>query len=403
MSGDDATGRLSDGITEDIITDLARFRDLDVIARNSTDAYKGKSTDIRQVGRELGVRYVLEGSVQRQGERIRVTAQLIDAANGDHVWAERWDRPVGDVFALQTELAEQVANRLGGYAAVEQAERTEAKRKRPENLSAYELYLLGTETAHRFTPQDSEVALQVLRQAVEADPKLARAWTALAWANLISTNGANDPAPLIQAALGAGQRAMQLDPADAEAHAVVGEAQGLSGDLEQAKIQYEWALSLNPGSADILTFYSGWAADFGDPSAGMEAADKAIRLDPNFPVWAASVYFAYAYFVGGRYDDSLKMVRRVPPENRSIRDFVIEAGSLAMLGRQQEARAAMEAALTHQPGLSAEEWAGSPMFSEATRQKFLEAMRRAEFPLCASPDLLRSKPELKRLPECLAS
>ena len=114
LGGDEATGRLADGITEDIITDLARYRDLDVIARNSTAVYKGKPVDVRQVGRELSVRYVLEGSIQRQGDRVRVTAQLIDAATGAHVWSERWDRPAEDVFAVQTEIAEQGRRGFGG-------------------------------------------------------------------------------------------------------------------------------------------------------------------------------------------------------------------------------------------------------------------------------------------------
>ena len=143
LGGDEATGRLADGITEDIITDLARFREFDVIARNSTAVYKGKPVDVRQVGKDLNVRYVLEGSIQRQGEQIRATAQLIDAATGAHVWSERWDRPAGDVFAVQTEIAEQVASRLGGWGVVIEAERQAARRKRPTDLTAYELYLRG--------------------------------------------------------------------------------------------------------------------------------------------------------------------------------------------------------------------------------------------------------------------
>ena len=118
LGGDEATGRLADGITEDIITDLARFRDLDVIARNSTEAYKGKPVDVRQVGKELSVGYVLEGSVQRQGETVRVTAQLIDAVTGRHIWSERWERPTADIFAVQTELAERVANTLASFGGV---------------------------------------------------------------------------------------------------------------------------------------------------------------------------------------------------------------------------------------------------------------------------------------------
>ena len=124
MGGDEPTGRLADGLTEDVITDLAHFRDLDVIARNSVEVYKGKPVDVRQVGKDLDVRYVLEGSIQRQADRVRVTAQLIDAASDAHVWSQRWDRPTQDVFAVQTELAEAVAAKLGGYTGTITSSRT---------------------------------------------------------------------------------------------------------------------------------------------------------------------------------------------------------------------------------------------------------------------------------------
>jgi TolB-like protein len=123
LSGDESSSRLANGITEDIITDLARFRDLDVISRNSTEVYKGKPVDVRQIGQQLKVRYVLEGSLQRQGEKLRITAQLIDAGSGTHVWSNSWDRPAQDVFAVQTEVAERVAGTLAGYGLIAEADR----------------------------------------------------------------------------------------------------------------------------------------------------------------------------------------------------------------------------------------------------------------------------------------
>ena len=149
LGGDEATGRLADGITEDIITDLARFRDLDVIARNSTEVYKGKPVDVRQVGKDLNVGYVLEGSIQRQGDSVRVTGQLIDAGTGAHVWSERWDRPAEDMFAVQTEVAEKVAAAMGGDLTMGQITRAElqrAKRMRPNDLTAYDYFQLGKES-----------------------------------------------------------------------------------------------------------------------------------------------------------------------------------------------------------------------------------------------------------------
>ena len=171
LGGDEATTRLADGITEDIITDLARFPEFEVVSRNSTGIYKGKAVDVRQVGKDLGVGYVLEGSFQRQGERLRATVQLIDAKTGTHVWSNRWDRPVEEVFALQTDLAEQVANRLGsGAGLIQEAGRKAAKRKRPENLGAYELYLLGTERLEQSTKDSIDDAVRLLRRAVDVGP-----------------------------------------------------------------------------------------------------------------------------------------------------------------------------------------------------------------------------------------
>ncbi len=173
--------RFADGITEDIITDLARSKDLIVIARNSTEVYKGKPTDIRQVGRDLNVKYVLEGSIQSMGERMRVTAQLVEAASGSHVWSERYDRPADDLFAVQNEVTQRIAATLGGYeGAVAQAERGFVRRKPPANLTAFDTYLLGMEAKHRVDEGLSLIKAEALfHKALELDPQLARAYVGL--------------------------------------------------------------------------------------------------------------------------------------------------------------------------------------------------------------------------------
>ncbi len=175
LAGDEATGRLADGLTEDIITDLSRYREIDVIAHNSTEVYKGKAVDVRQVGRDLNVRYVLEGSVQREGDQIRVTAQLIDAASGAHLWSERWDKPSKDFFAVQSDIADQLGNRLGGGGVIEKAEQESARRSRPEDFSAYELYLAARSESARATPEGAKNAIKLFKKALAADPRLARA------------------------------------------------------------------------------------------------------------------------------------------------------------------------------------------------------------------------------------
>jgi TolB-like protein/class 3 adenylate cyclase len=217
LSGDEATQRLADGVTEDIITDLARFREFDVIARASTAVYKGKPVDVRQIGRDLNVRYVLEGSVQRQGEQIRATAQLIDAGTAAHVWTQRWDRPAADLFAVQTEIAQQAAAQIGGWNAVIAAERRTSQRKRPEDLSAYELYLRGSDLLARGGKDNTEEAVRLFTQAVEKDPHLARAWTALSAAHDYTISFGADRNTATEQAKKAAERAVALDPADGDA------------------------------------------------------------------------------------------------------------------------------------------------------------------------------------------
>lgn len=332
--GDEASGRLADGLTEDIITDLARFPEFEVVARNSTEVYKGKPVDARQVGKELHVGYVLEGSIQRQGGRVRVTAQLIDAPSGNHLWSERWDRPTEDVFGVQTEIAEQVTNRLGGGAGlIQEAGRAAAKRKPPKNLNAHELYLLGTEKLERITKADIEDAIKLLTRAVELDPELARAWVELYHSHTLLANFGVNPESGAKAAADAAERAVRLDPSDAEAHAALGMSLGDRGDIARAKAELDTALRLAPGSAEILTFYAGWASAFGEPERGAQLVDRVIRLDPNYPMWTSGP-FSYAYYMVGRYEDALKMLEGLTPDNYNKWRWMVRSGSLAGLALQ---------------------------------------------------------------------
>lgn len=177
---------------------------------------------------------------------------------------------------------------------------------------------------------------------------------------------------------------------------------GSTGDIAQAEVEYDKALGLNPGSADILTFYSGWASSFGKPVAGAEAADRAIRLNPNFPRWAAGGYFGPAYFFAGRYEDTLRVLAKLPRESLGPSDFVRQAGSLAMLGRQDEAKAAVAQALARFPGLSIEARISDSAYAEHERARLIETMLKAGFPACAKPEELAAFEKPVRLPECEA-
>ena len=399
--GDEATGRLASGITEDIITDLARFPDFTVIARNSTAVYSGKPVDVRQVGKDLNVRYVLEGSVQRQADQLRVTAQLIDAASGTHVWSERWDRSAADVFAVQTEIVQHAVNQLGGSGVIMEAENRAAERKRPENLSAYEKYLLGRDRILTPTKERLEEAIGLFKQALKEDPTLARAWVDLAWAYDQSTGYGADNATMLPLALAAARRAVEVDRMDAGAHLVLGQMIAYGGDFSRAKAEFDAALRLNPSSADVLAIYAGSASTFGEPERGAELADQAIRMNPNYPPAQSGAYY-FAYFMAGRYADALRILDKQPIENRTMYGWIMRAATLASLGERDKAHAAAKDALARYPDLTAEGLANDPGFNEIERKKLAEAARDAGFPACAPQEMLAGIAKPFRLPECSA-
>jgi TolB-like protein/class 3 adenylate cyclase/Tfp pilus assembly protein PilF len=398
IAGDEATGRLADGLTEDIITDLSRYREMDVIARNSTDAYKGKAVDVRKVGTDLNVRYVLEGSVQRDGDQIRITTQLIDAASGAQLWSERWDKPSKDFFAVQSDISDQLGNRLGGGGAIEKAEQESARRSRPEDLSAYELYLAARSEAGRATPEGVKNAIQLYEKAIKADPRLARAWVALSLARQSLMNFGGDPD---STALADAQRAVEIDPHDAAAHTALAWALGGQGNFAASEAEFDTALRLNPGDAGLLSSLASWAITFGHPERGAEAADRAIRLNPNYGVEDAWGY-AYAYFHAARFEDALHILDRLPKNKYLEGSWAVRASSYVTLGKSAEAKAAVSDALAHFPDLTIEGFTGSAGMSDEERKRLIGPMRVAGFPVCAKPDTLVKNPQLARLPECIS-
>jgi adenylate cyclase len=347
MSGDPEQEYFSDGIADDIITELSRIRWLFVIARNSSFAYKGNATDVKRIGRELGVRYVLEGSVRRGGQRIRVNAQLIDAETGNHIWADRYDRDLTDFFAVQDELTLAVTIAIG--PAVADAERRRALRKLPSNLGAWETYQRGMWHLSRVRSEDVPRARELFNRALELDPALAAAHTGLG--SLFLREGTMFASrPLLEALRLSGeeaQKALELDPNDAEAHGLRAEATGHRGDYTGSFHHVERALLVNPNCA-MAHHIKGWLQIFtGQPAEGRGAILYGIRLDPrraSYPFVRS--HLVMSYYIEGDYETTVAEAERVIAD-RPDHPYAYRwlAAALGQLGRSNEARAALDKAL----------------------------------------------------------
>jgi adenylate cyclase len=248
MSRDPEQEYFADGIAEDVITSLSRFPSLLVIARNSCFTYKGKAVDVKQVGRELGVRYVLEGSLRKAANRIRVTAQLVEAETGNHVWAEHYDRDLTDIFAVQDEISGAVTIAIA--PAIDYAERQRAMRKPPDSLDAWAAYQRGLWHFSKATPDDSALTLKFCQQAIDLDPNFSGSYVGLALAQVVANDFGTLGLPEMQSSLEAlARRAVALDGANAEAHSVLALALGRRGDYEGALAEAGRALATAPNLA----------------------------------------------------------------------------------------------------------------------------------------------------------
>ncbi len=352
LSGDERIGRLADGMVEDIITDLSRFRELFVIARNSTFVYKGKAVDMREVGRELGVRYVLDGSVQSTDDRLRLTAQLIDTSSGAQVWSERYDRPLDDLFAVQSDVAERIVGSIGGTKGAYRKSALEAVRRRPtQSLEAYDLVLLGTEARLRLTKEDNAKAVELLRRAVSLDPSLPSARVALAMAYWNQVDFSWAPFQQAMAAwLAEAQQAVALDPSDAMAHVVLGLRWLYANDWDVAAAEFEAALRANPNDPYALALIAGNSTFLEPPARLVGMIERAARLNP-FDIGISHMAKLVYFFAG----DFKKAIANCKAHGApSFFDFLYLAMSYGELGMMDEASANAAMVLKAKPEFSAE-------------------------------------------------
>jgi adenylate cyclase len=383
MSGDPEQEYFADGIAEDIITALSKFRWFFVIARNSSFTYKGKSVDVKQVAEELGVRYVLEGSVRKAGNRVRISAQLIDAATGNHVWAERYDRELADIFDLQDEMTATIVGaiepELGG------AERARAKRKPPDNLDAWDRYQRGLWHFWRYTREDTDEAERLFQSSIDLDPGFGPAYAGIAYLlNFHVVYGWTDtPDQTLGRALRAGQLAVSTDDKDPFAHFALGRTLALQGNFEAAIAELEQAIDLNPNLA--LAYYGlGFALTWsGRAREALPHFHKAIRQSPHDPaLWTFETLTGFAHIHLGEYAEAVEWLRKAARHPNS--GFWANLSLAVAFVEQEEsdkARAAMDAALQLQPDLSVTAVAAMlGSLHPDWKDRYLDGLRKAGLP-----------------------
>ncbi len=380
LSGDPDQEYFADGMTEDISTGLSRFRSLFVIARNSTFAYKGKSPDVRDVARDLGVRYILEGSVRRAGARIRITGQLVDAETGNHLWAERYDRELEDIFSVQDEVTEAIVAAIA--PEIGDVERERAQRKAPDNLDAWGLYQRGLVAYRSTTGKGVDEAIEQFDRVNEADPTFALgfAWAAAARVRSVLLFGPDNPNELLNQAQEKALRGVTLDMRDATCLWADSYVHNMLGRHDVAISRAEEATSLNPNDA-MARYCLGMALGCaGRVEEVIAHIDHAIRLSPHDVAIAGfQTYRAFVLFDLERYEEAVEWARRASRNPNPLAvSFEVVTAALTKLGRQEEAGVALDDLLAHAPGASLGQirerpWIGRP----ETKERYLGVLREA--------------------------
>ena len=379
MSGDPDQEYFADGISEDLITGLSRIRWLFVIARNSTFVYKDRNVDVKQVSRELGVRYVLEGSVRRASKRLRISAQLVDAISGGHHWAERYDRELGELFAVQDEITRSVAGAIEPCLLA--AEGVRAFSRSPDDLGAWELVARAQTHVWRMTPTDFGTAIDALERVVEVYPDYAPARSLLGFCLLFAAHqGLIDRDHGLLAGREHALRAMALDEYDPWGHIALGYSTLMERRTEESIAAFRRAVNLNPNSAAAHSHLSRGFAFAGADREAIEHGEEAIRLSPMDPEMALFLgAIAVAHYTAGRYAEAAQFTTealRLRPCFQGAKR--LRCASLAQAGRIDEARSLLAVLRREQPQLSID-WirASVPYQTPELMERFLQGLRKA--------------------------
>jgi TolB-like protein/cytochrome c-type biogenesis protein CcmH/NrfG len=379
MSGDQEQEYFSDGISEDIITALSKLRWFFVIARNSSFTYKGKSVHMKQVAAELGVRYVLEGSVRKSGDRVRITAQLNDTATGSHIWAERYDRDLIDVFAVQDEITDAIVTAI--EPQIYAAEDFRSRRKPPSSVDAWDLVMRALSHHWRVTRADSAAAQALLERAIAIDPNYGQALALYATNHMFGVHlGWVDLATAAPVAERAALAAIAADSEDAWAHTALGSVYFSTRRLDDSLAEFELALQLNPNFSLAQGYYGLALSYSGRWQDAYEATQRAIRQSPRDP--SSAIYYgvaAYAQFVGRNYPEAITLAREATRQRGDLtgayRVLTVAAG---MAGQIDVAKAALQELRRTQPNISLA-WISTqlPWKLDCDREHYLEGFRRA--------------------------
>jgi adenylate cyclase len=378
MSGDAEQEFFADGLTEDIITELSRFRDLLVISRNSAFVHKGKPVRVPAVAREFGVQYVVEGSVRKAGNRVRVTVQLIDARADRHVWAERYDRELADIFAIQDEITAAIVATLPGRVEAATHERTH--RKPTANMVAYECVLAGKVLHHRSTPTDNAEAQLLLDRALALDPDYAHAhaWKACVLGQTWVNGWCADREATWDQVVAELGTSLALDDHDSDVHRILAAVNLTHGDHDQAAYHQERALALNPNNDLILVQQGELLTWLGRPEDGIEWIRKAMRLNPYHPerFWN---HLGRALFVAHRYAEAVEAFSRISKPDHTHHAF--RAAALAQLGDATGAKAHADEVLRREPGFTVETYLATLHYRhEADREHHRQALLASGLP-----------------------
>ncbi|PDQ17184.1 adenylate cyclase [Mesorhizobium sanjuanii] len=372
FSNDPEQDSFADGLTEDLITDLSRISGLFVIARNSTFAYKGKAMDVRGIAEDLGVRYLLEGSARRAAGRVRINAQLVDAASGEHLWAERFDRSLEDIFAVQDEVTAKIVEALLGRL------RAPPPRNRPKNLEAYDLCVRARKLIDD-SPQTAREAHLMLTRAVSLDPGYAEAYRWLAmnhWMGWVHWGQPIEPNRSV--ALELARKAVAVDPNDAGCHWVLANLLAYERSFAEADAGFAKTFELDPNEADAWATLADITTLAGRVEEGLEQIRKAFRLNP-FPASWYYLTLGQAQYAAREYEAAVETLRRDETYRTSSRRFL--AASLAQLGRLDEARAEVELFLVSNPHFTTHFWVTTEPFRDAaTLDHFVDGFRKAGLP-----------------------